>query len=132
MTSRFTELVIDVVDGRDLKKLAEFWCQVLDWRVLDEEPNIIEIGAAPLTAEEARSGQVVPTIVFLVVPEDKTVKNRVHIDVSPVDRTQDEEVARLEALGARRVDIGQGEQNWVVMADPEGNEFCVLRSLHTA
>jgi len=126
VTSRFTELVIDVVEGHDLKKLAEFWCQVLDWRVLDEEPDIIEIGAAPLTAEEARAGQVVPTIVFLHVPEEKAMKNRVHIDVNPIDGTQDEEIARLEALGARRVDIGQGEQTWAVMADPEGNEFCVL------
>jgi hypothetical protein len=57
------------------------------------------------------------------------VKNRLHHDVSPIDTTQAEEVARLEALGARRVDIGQGDVSWVVMADPEGNEFCVLRSL---
>jgi hypothetical protein len=131
MTSRFIELIVDVVDGHDRRALAEFWCQVLDWKVLEETPDVIEIGAAPLTPEEARSGQVVPTIVFVPVPEGKTVKNRVHIDVSPIDRTQDEEVARLESLGARRADIGQGEQSWVVMADPEGNEFCVLRSLHT-
>ena len=131
MTSRFIELIVDVVDGHDRRALAEFWCQVLDWKVLEETSDVIEIGAAPLTPEEARSGQVVPTIVFVPVPEDKTVKNRMHIDVSPIDRTQDEEVARLEALGARRADIGQGEQSWVVMADPEGNEFCVLRSLHT-
>jgi len=126
VTSRFIELIID---GHDLKKLADFWCQVLDWRVLEEEPEVLEIGAAPVTPEDARRGQVVPTIVFVAVPDDKSVKNRVHIDVSPIDRTQDEEVARLEGLGARRVDIGQGEQTWVVMADPEGNEFCVLRSL---
>jgi hypothetical protein len=57
------------------------------------------------------------------------VKNRLHLDVSPIDRTRDEEVDRLVALGASHVDIGQGEQRWVVLADPEGNEFCVLRSL---
>jgi len=72
---------------------------------------------------------VTPTIVFVPVPERKSVKNRVHIDVNPIDRTQAEEVERLEALGARRVDVGQGDVGWVVMADPEGNEFCVLRSL---
>ena len=68
-------------------------------------------------------------MVFARVPEGKTVKNRLHLDLSPVDCTQAEEVARLEGLGARRVDVGQGEVSWVVMADPEGNELCVLRSL---
>jgi Glyoxalase-like domain len=67
--------------------------------------------------------------VFQHVAEGKTVKNRLHIDVNPIDRTQEAEVERLIALGARHVDIGQGEQSWVVLADPEGNEFCVLRSL---
>ena len=65
----------------------------------------------------------------VAVPEGKTVKNRLHIDVSPIDSSQDEEVERLLALGARRVDIGQGDVGWVVLSDPEGNEFCVLRSL---
>jgi hypothetical protein len=70
-----------------------------------------------------------PTLTFARVPESKTVKNRLHIDVSPIDGAQEAEVERLLVLGARRVDIGQGEQSWVVLADPEGNEFCVLRSL---
>jgi hypothetical protein len=62
------------------------------------------------------------------VPESKTVKNRLHLDLRPDD--QDAEVARFEELGARRVDVGQsGEETWVVMADPEGNEFCILRAL---
>jgi hypothetical protein len=65
-------------------------------------------------------------LVFVPVPESKTVKNRVHLDVSPVGSDPDEGVARLETLGATRIDIGQGEQHWVVLADPEGNEFCVL------
>ncbi len=78
-----------------------------------------------------RAGVTAPTVIFIRVPEPKTVKNRLHIDVSPIDRGQDEEVERLLALGARRVDIGQGEQSWVVLADPEGNEFCVLRRLHS-
>jgi Glyoxalase-like domain len=127
MGSRFTEIV---VDGHDLRRLADFWCEVLGYRILEEEKDtLIAIGEHELTPEEARAGAVTPTIVFLTVPETKSVKNRVHIDVSPIDRTQAEEVERLERLGARRVDIGQGEQSWVVMADPEGNEFCVLRSL---
>jgi hypothetical protein len=79
--------------------------------------------------EAIRAGPVAPTLVFALVPESKTVKNRVHIDVSPIDRDRDEEVQRLLGLGARHVDVGQGEQSWVVLADPEGNEFCVLRSL---
>jgi hypothetical protein len=74
------------------------------------------------------AGPTAPTIVFVQVPESKTIKNRLHIDVNPTDRDQDEEVARLETLGARRVDVGQGSDvSWVVLADVEGNEFCVLR-----
>ena len=73
---------------------------------------------------------VSPDLLFLKVPESKTVKNRLHIDLRPVD--QDVEVARLEGLGATRVDIGQGDQTWVVLADPDGNEFCVLRALRPA
>jgi hypothetical protein len=66
-------------------------------------------------------------LVFAAVPEPKTVKNRVHIDVNPSGCDQAEEVERVLALGARRVDVGQGEQTWVVLADPEGNEFCILQ-----
>lgn len=71
---------------------------------------------------------VSPDLLFLKVPERKEVKNRLHLDLRPEDR--DAEVARLEGLGARRVSVGQGpEVAWVVMADPDGNEFCVLRAL---
>ncbi len=65
---------------------------------------------------------------FVPVPGTKAIKNRLHIDVNPVGCDQAQEVARLIGLGARRVDVGQGEQSWVVLADPEGNEFCVLRT----
>ncbi len=58
--------------------------------------------------------------------EGKTVKNRLHLDVNPTDREQDEEVRRLLDLGAPHADVGQGDESWVVLADPEGNEFCVL------
>src|SRR5438270_3084717 len=123
MGSRFTELVIDC---HDPKHLAEFWCAVLGYQVVDEEDDDVEIGAHQITKEEAAAAPVAPSLLFTRVPEDKTVKNRLHIDVNPLDRSRDEEVERLLSLGARHVDIGQGEQRWVVLADPEGNEFCVL------
>lgn len=121
MTSRFTELGVDCADPR---ALAAFWCAVLGYEVLDDEDaDFVSIGPAP--APDAR-GPVVPTILFARVPEGKVVKNRLHLDVNPSDREQADEVVRLLALGARRVDVGQGEVSWVVLADPEGNEFCVL------
>ena len=80
-------------------------------------PEVFEIRPAPAQ---------LPGLLFVRVPEEKTVKNRLHFDFRPDDR--DREVDRLLALGAERVDIGQGEQTWVVLADPEGNEFCVLGS----
>jgi hypothetical protein len=67
--------------------------------------------------------------VFVTVPEAKTVKNRLHLDIRPVDGSHETEVERLIGLGARRADVGQGSAPWVVLADPEGNEFCVLGSL---
>ncbi len=126
MTSRFTELVIDCHQPH---QLAEFWCAVLNYRIIDERDDYTEIASWEPNVEGVRAGVVPPTLLFAQVPEGKTVKNRLHIDVSPIDQTQDEEVERLIALGAQPVDIGQGEQSWVVLADPEGNEFCVLRSL---
>jgi predicted enzyme related to lactoylglutathione lyase len=126
MTSRFTELVVDCHEPR---RLAEFWSAVLGYTVTDDREDMVEIAAYELTAEGARQAAVPPSLLFIQVPESKTVKNRLHIDVSPIDATQEEEVERLIALGARHVDIGQGQQSWVVLADPEGNEFCVLRSL---
>lgn len=118
MTSGFTELVIDC---RDPQALAEFWAAVLDYRITEssDDEGWVEISGGEGTG---------PTLVFGTVPEDKVVKNRLHIDVSPRDRDQDAEVERILALGARHIDIGQGEQTWVVLADPEGNEFCVLRT----
>ncbi|MEU9786379.1 VOC family protein [Streptomyces phaeochromogenes] len=110
-----------VVDAHHLPSLARFWCQVLDWRVLFEAEDEIVIGAGP---------SALPGICFVPVGERKTVKNRLHIDLTPDDR--DAEVDRLLALGARRADVGQGEDvTWVVLTDPEGNEFCVLRPKKT-
>ena len=131
MASRFTELV---VDSHDPRAQAEFWCEVLGYRIVDEDKDaqVIEIGTEQLVADEVVRGPVPPTIVFLPVPEDKTVKNRLHIDLSPIDRDPPEEVERLIALGAHPVDIGQGDVGWTVLADPEGNEFCVLRRLQSS
>ncbi|MFB7452349.1 VOC family protein [Streptomyces sp. NPDC056194] len=127
MTSRFTELVVDC---HDPERLSAFWCAVLDFRVLDRRPGKVEIGSWEPTVEAVRAGQMPPTVVFIQVPEGKTVKNRLHLDVSPVDASTDEEVARLLGLGATAVDVGQGpDRSWVVLADPEGNEFDVLRTL---
>ncbi|EFL00239.1 glyoxalase/bleomycin resistance protein/dioxygenase [Streptomyces sp. SPB78] len=127
MTSRFTELTVDC---HAPERLAEFWCAVLDFEVIDRREGMVEIGSRVPTAEAIRARQMPPTLVFLRVPEGKAVKNRLHLDVSPVDRATEDEVARLIALGATRADVGQGpDRSWVVMADPEGNEFDVVRTL---
>ncbi|MFF9839462.1 VOC family protein [Streptomyces sp. NPDC013740] len=128
MTSRFTELVVDC---HDPEGLADFWCRVLDFKVIDRGEGKVEIGSWVPTVEEVRARQMPPTLLFLQVPEGKTVrKNRLHLDVSPVDRSTQDEVTRLLGLGATTADVGQDpDASWVVMADPEGNEFCVLRTL---
>ena len=123
MSSKFTELAIDCADP---SALARFWCAVLDYEVQDIADGLVTIGS-PLGAEGRNQiGPVPPTLTFAQVPECKTVKNRVHLDVSPTDREQDAEVRRLLDLGARHLDVSQGDVSWVVLADPEGNEFCVL------
>jgi catechol 2,3-dioxygenase-like lactoylglutathione lyase family enzyme len=130
MTSRLTEVVVDC---RDPQLMARFWCGVLDFQVVYQEEGEIEIGpyeaGARPTREAWRQAVQPATLLFAPVPEEKQVKNRLHLDVSPIDRTQAEEVERVLALGARRIDIGQGNPSWVVLADPEGNEFCILNSM---
>ena len=111
------------VDCHDPSALATFWAEVLGWRRTDDEPD--EVGIEPQPGSPQHGG---PGLLFLRVPDDKTVKNRLHIDLRPDDQAA--ELARVEALGAQRVDIGQGDDvTWVVLADPEGNEFCILRAL---
>ena len=123
MVSEFTELAVDCVDPH---RLARFWCAVLGYELHAEEDGLVTIGA-PMAAEgTVRIGPRPAVLTFAHVPEGKTVKNRLHLDVTPVDRGQDDEVRRLLDLGARHADVGQGDQSWVVLADPEGNEFCVL------
>ena len=127
MTSKFTELAIDCADPR---ALARFWCSVLCYEVQDEDDEIVTIGSPLVPEGKDRRGPVPPALTFARVPEGKTAKNRLHIDVNPTDREQAEEVRRLLDLGARPADVGQGDVSWVVLADPEGNEFCVLAGRH--
>ncbi|WP_026922190.1 VOC family protein [Glycomyces arizonensis] len=125
MASKFTELAIDCADPAGL---ARFWCSVLDYEVQeeDEDEGVVTIGSRGVHEGKGQAGPVPPVLTFARVPEGKTVKNRFHMDLNPTDRDQGEEVRRLLDLGARRIDVGQGEVDWVVLADPEGNEFCVL------
>ena len=108
-----------VVDTRDLPGLARFWTQALHWKILSERDREIVIGPD----ENSPVGMC-----FMPVTGPKTVKNRVHLDLTTSAADRDTEIERLLALGARRVDIGQtGKESWTVLADPEGNEFCVIR-----
>ncbi|MDX3797455.1 VOC family protein [Streptomyces sp. AK04-3B] len=109
-----------IVDSADPVALGRWWAAALGWVVVDESPDEYEIRPEP---------DRLPGLLFGRTPDAKTVKNRLHLDFRPDDR--DAEVARLVSLGARHVDIGQGEQPWVVLADPEGNEFCVLGERRT-
>ncbi|GII05707.1 VOC family protein [Planobispora takensis] len=120
MACRISELVIDC---RDPGHLAAFWCDVLGYVVLGRDEGGVEIGP-----EAEGFGGLQPTIVFSPGGGPKTGKLRLHIDVNPTDRDQDAELERLLAVGAKPVDVGQtGEESWHVLADPEGNEFCLLR-----
>jgi hypothetical protein len=112
-----TELVLDC---RDPHGLARFWSQVLDYRIVDEDEDTAEIAPPEGTPSPI-------TLLFSRSDDPKNDKLRLHIDVNATDRGQNEELARLLRLGARQIDIGQGEQTWYVLADPEGHEFCLLR-----
>jgi len=112
------------IDTTDPLRLATFWQAALGWRLTvgNEDEVVLE------PPEGSPEDGVAPDLLFLRVPEEKAIKNRLHVDLRPGDQAA--EVARLEGLGARRVDVGQStEASWVVLADPDGNEFCVLRAL---
>jgi predicted enzyme related to lactoylglutathione lyase len=112
-----------VIDAHDLSAQARFWAQVLNWKILSEREREVVVGAD----ETASVG-----ICFMPATDSKTVKNRLHLDLTPGPDGRDAEVERILALGARRVDIGQsGTESWTVLADPEGNEFCILRPKKT-
>jgi len=111
------------IDSLDPRGTADFWEAALGWRrTLDHQDEVVL--EPPVGSPE---DGVSPDLLFLRVPEGKAVKNRLHLDLRPGDQAA--EVARLEALGARRIDVGQLDPSWVVLADPEGNELCVLRAL---
>ena len=112
MTSRVGDIVIDCADP---ERLAEFWCGVLGYRMFDRDDTGVAI----------RGATVSPDILFIRVPERNSTKNRMHFDVCPTDRGQEEELARLIDLGARRSSI-VGSGSWLVLEDPEGNEFCLM------
>ena len=111
-----------VVDARDPVRLGRWWAEALDWVVVNGSPQEFEIQP---------SEGVVPGMIFVPVPEGKRTKNRMHVDLRP-DGVRDSEVARLLMLGATRVNLGQHtDEPWTVLADPEGNEFCVLGERRT-
>jgi len=105
------------IDARDPAALGRWWQEALGWVVVNDDPEEFEIRPA---------ADRFPGLLVGAVPEPKTIKNRLHLDFRPDDR--DREVERLLALGATRVDVGQRDVSWVVLADPEGTEFCILSS----
>lgn len=117
MPSQIAALALDALDPR---VVADFWCAVLGWEVLEVDGADVSIGPG--------GGAPGVRIDVLAVPEAKTVKNRLHLDLRADGTSTAEELRRLvDHLGARRVDVGQGpDVSWVVLADPEGNEFCLL------
>ena len=104
-----------VVDADDPHRLARWWAEALGYVIVHEAPDEVEI---------RRSPDEMPGLLFGAGPDPKIGKNRLHLDLRPED--QEAEVERLVDMGARPVDIGQGDVSWVVLADPEGNEFCML------
>lgn len=105
------------VDCHDPRLLARFWGQVLGYGTAYEEADGSEVCLEPEDDE-------CPAVLFVRVPEHKSTKNRLHFDLMPTNQAN--EVQRLTELGAVEIDIGQSDVDWIVMADPEGNEFCVL------
>lgn len=108
-----------VIDAHDLDGLANFWAAALHWQVLSRREREVVVGpddSAPIG------------LCFMPSPDDKICKNRVHLDLTTDAIDRDAEIERLIALGASHINIGQtGSESWVVLADPEGNEFCIIR-----
>ena len=111
------------IDSAHPSRSADFWEAALGWRRTHDTDSEVVLEPPEGSPEDG----VAPDLLFLKVPEPKAGKNRLHLDLRPKDQAA--EVARLEALGARRVDVGQRDVSWVVLADPDGNEFDVLKPL---
>ncbi len=121
-----------VVDCRDVAAQARWWADTLGWTFAYESADETVL-VPPWAFEEIASTpweRVPPGLVFVSNPDAKTVKNRLHLDLAPhTSDDRDAEIARLVERGATLVDVGQGpDASWTVLADPEGNEFCVLSS----
>ncbi len=114
------------IDSTDPGKLADFWQAVLGWRRTSDSLDQVVLEPPAGSADEGVS----PDLLFLRVPEANPSKNQLHLDLRPQDQAA--EVARIESLGARRADVGQGDVEWVVMTDPDGNYFDVLRAFTPA
>jgi hypothetical protein len=112
------------VDSTDPVPLGHWWAELLGWRITYEDADEVVLEPPAGSLEDG----VAPDLYFIKVPEPKSVKDRLHLDLRPDDQAA--EVARAETMGARRVDVGQSDDDsWVVLADPQGNEFCILRAL---
>jgi catechol 2,3-dioxygenase-like lactoylglutathione lyase family enzyme len=122
MSSRIGQTTFDC---RDAYALSSFWAEVLGFRDLPDDPN--EPGDEECSITDPQGSH---RLLFIQVPEKKQVKNRVHLDLEPTDRTRDDEIERVVALGATAIeDLREADgTGWLVLADPEGNEFCILRS----
>ncbi|MFI9809324.1 VOC family protein [Streptomyces sp. NPDC052301] len=122
MACRISELVIDAADP---ERLAAFWREVLGYVEIEREAD----GSIAIGPPDTGFGGPQPVLVIGPTSDPRPRKLRLHFDVNATDRDQDAELERLFALGARTADVGQtGRESWHVLADPEGNEFCLLRS----
>ncbi|MET1064272.1 MAG: VOC family protein [Arthrobacter sp.] len=118
-----TRLVQIAMNARDDSALGRFWAEALGWTISSEEPGVTNLEPEGFTYPDP----IAVCIDIIAVPEPKTVKNRVHVDLATTSAAhQADLVARLKDLGATPADVGQGNVPWAVLADPEGNEFCVL------
>ena len=116
-------LVQIAMNARDDSAVGRFWAEALGWGVSSQEPGVTNLEPAGF----AYPGPAAVCIDVIAVPEPKTVKNRVHLDLATTSAAdQADLVARLQDLGATPAGVGQGDVSWTVLADPEGNEFCVL------
>jgi predicted enzyme related to lactoylglutathione lyase len=121
MTSRISHTT---VDARDAHAQSVWWAEVLGWSEDPRDPNLPGHEECMIFSPDGRQ-----RLLFLEVPEVKAVKNRLHLDLTPTDRTRDEEVERVLAHGATmHQDLRRPDGGWATLLDPEGNEFCVLRS----